>query len=395
MSNFVYISPNFPDNHWNFCRRLKENGFTVLGIGDCPQENLAPELKASLNDYYRVSSLENYDEVYRGVAYFISRYGRIDWLDSNNEYWLEKDAQLREDFNIANGFRPKDMPPIKFKSKMKDKYALAGIPTARWHIVDDKEGCDSFIAEVGYPVFVKPDNGVGATKSWKINNEDELGRFLREKDDDTYLMEEFIDGTIVSYDCITDSQGNPLFETGNETIGNIADIVNQGQTLRLFIKDDLSDELRSKGRAALKAFGVKSRFTHFEFFRLNSDQHIGKKGEIVALEVNMRPSGGISPNMMNYASSTDVYKIWADMIAFDHTTKDLGERYICAFIGRRNYRSYVMSDEDIRREYAGCLREEASVDPALATDMGDHMFMACFKTFDEVLAFYDRVSAEK
>lgn len=36
--------------------------------------------------------MENYDEVYGAVGYFIWHYGRIDWLESNNEYWLEQDA---------------------------------------------------------------------------------------------------------------------------------------------------------------------------------------------------------------------------------------------------------------------------------------------------------------
>ena len=59
--NFVYISPNFPENHWHFCDRLRRNGVTVLGIGDCPYDDLRRELKESLNEYYKVSSLENYD----------------------------------------------------------------------------------------------------------------------------------------------------------------------------------------------------------------------------------------------------------------------------------------------------------------------------------------------
>ena len=139
---------------------------------------------------------------------------------------------------------------------------------------------------------------------------------------------------------------------------------------------------------------MKSRFIHFEFFRLNRDQHIGKKGDVVALEVNMRPSGGISPSMMNYANSTDVYKIWADMIAFDTTQKETGDRQICAFAGRRDHRNYVMSREDVLREYAAQIREEGRVDPALATDMGDYMFLACFDTVEEVNDFYRRVFEE-
>ena len=152
--------------------------------------------------------------------------------------------------------------------------------------------------------------------------------------------------------------------------------------------------MRARGRAALKAFGVKSRFVHFEFFRLNRDQHIGRANDVVALEVNMRPSGGISPSMMNYANGTDVYKIWADMIAFDRSGKGRENRQFCAFAGRRDARRYVMSREDVLREYAGAIREDARVDPALATDMGDYMFLACFDTVEEVNAFYARVFEE-
>ena len=49
--NFIYISPNFPDNHWLFCRRLQENGVRVLGIGDCPYNDLSWELRSSLSEY--------------------------------------------------------------------------------------------------------------------------------------------------------------------------------------------------------------------------------------------------------------------------------------------------------------------------------------------------------
>ena len=127
MQNFIFISPNFPTNYWQFCRELKNDGMNVLGIGDQPYDELKPELKDSLNEYYKVGSLENYDEVYRAVAFFIFKYGRIDWLESNNEYWLERDARLRTDFNITTGFQASDIPHIKYKSKMKEYYKKAGI----------------------------------------------------------------------------------------------------------------------------------------------------------------------------------------------------------------------------------------------------------------------------
>lgn len=151
MKNFVFLSPNFPTNYWQFCRELKNNGLNVLGIGDQPYDELSPQLKDSLNEYYKVSSLENYDEVYRAVAFFIFRYGRIDWLESNNEYWLERDARLRTDFHIESGFQAQDMERIKYKSRMKEYYQKAGIPVARYHIVDDYDGCRAFIERWDIP----------------------------------------------------------------------------------------------------------------------------------------------------------------------------------------------------------------------------------------------------
>ena len=101
--NFIFISPQFPKTYWNFCDRLKRNGVNVLGIADTPYDQLDNKVKNSLTEYYRVYSLENYDEVYRAVAFFAFKYGKIDWLESNNEYWLEQDAKLRTDFNIKTG----------------------------------------------------------------------------------------------------------------------------------------------------------------------------------------------------------------------------------------------------------------------------------------------------
>ena len=101
--NFIFISPHFPYTYWQFCDRLRRNGVNVLGIGDAPYDSLSWELKNSLTEYYKVDNLEDYDQVYRAVAYFAFRYGKIDWIESNNEYWLEQDAQLRTDFNITTG----------------------------------------------------------------------------------------------------------------------------------------------------------------------------------------------------------------------------------------------------------------------------------------------------
>ena len=390
MKNFIFISPNFPTNYWQFCRELKNNGMNVLGIGDQPYNELSDDLKNSLNEYYKVSSLENEDEVYRAVAFLTYKHGRIDWLESNNEYWLERDAKLRTDFNITSGFHTEDIPRIKYKSKMKEYYTKAGVPVARYHLVDNKENCLKFIKEVGYPVIVKPDNGVGASDTHKLSSDADLDNFLETKIADVqYIMEEFIHAEVNSYDAIIDSEGNPMFETGNVTPMSIMDIVNNEDNSIYYIVKDLPEDTRKAGRATVKSFGVKSRFVHFEFFRLTQDQKgMGKKGDVVALEVNMRPCGGFSPDMMIYANSTNVYKIWADMIAFNRSTLPDGKHAFCAYAGRRDGKDFVLSHEDIMEKYGSNMKMMDRIPDVLAGAMGNQMYVANFDTKEEMDAFY-------
>ena len=398
MQNFIFISPNFPTNYWQFCRELKNNGMNVLGIGDQPYDELKPELKDSLNEYYKVGSLENYDEVYRAVAFFAFKYGRIDWLESNNEYWLERDAALRTDFHITSGFQTADMPRIKYKSKMKEYYQKAGIATARYHMVDDYEGCRKFIDEVGYPVVVKPDNGVGASDTHKLSSDEDLKKFLVQKTahhpDVEYIMEEFVRAEVNSYDAIIDANGNPIFEAGNVSPMSIMDIVNDNDNSIYYIIKDLPEDTRAAGRAVVKSFGVRSRFIHFEFFRMTEDQaSMGQKGQIVALEVNMRPCGGFTPDMINFARSTNVYKIWADMIAFGGTDMPVGEHFYCPFAGRRDGKHFVYSHEQIMQKYQQNMRMVDRIPDALSGAMGNQMYVATFSTREGMEQFYSDVLA--
>lgn len=392
MTNFVFISPNFPTNYWHFCDCLKRNGINVLGIGDQPYDQLDPNVKNSLNEYYRVNSLENYEEVYRAVAFFIFKHGRIDWLESNNEYWLEQDARLRTDFHITSGFQEEQIRLFRHKSAMKKYYQEAGIPTALYHLVDDREGCLNFINEVGYPVITKPDNGVGASDTHKIENEWDLDHFFATRDPDVeYIMEEFIDGVVDSYDAIVDSNGNPIFEAGTVSPISIMDIVNNNDNAAYHVVTDIPEDLAWAGRAAVKSFGVRSRYIHFEFFRLLSDQRIGKAGDIVALEVNMRPCGGITPDMVNYAGCTDVYRMYADMIAFDSSLVPEEAHGFCAFAGRRYGRHFTYSEDEIYEKYGYCLKASGPVDEALASTMGDYMYLAVFDSEEELDQFYEDV----
>lgn len=395
--NFIYFSPHFPRTNERFCAQLKARGANVLGIGDAPFDSLTDTLKSCLTEYYRVRNLEDYDEVYRAVAFFAFKYGKIDWIESNNEYWLGQDARLREDFNVATGIHARDIAKFKNKSAMKTFFLAAGIPAPRLAKVTGYEETKAFIHEVGYPVIVKPDNGVGASNTWKLSNDAEFDYFFATKPSVPYVTEEFISGDIVSYDAITDSHAHPLFESMTEWPPSIADIVTKELDLAYYVAPRVPDELRRLGRMAAKAFQAVSRFIHLEFFRLACDRPgLGKKGDYVALEVNMRPAGGDTPDMMNYAHATDVYRLWADMVMLDgRSLPESGHDHYCVYAGRRDKFEYCRSHGEIMARYGACLAQTGRNPPMSWPQMGQTFYMAHLSTETEVRDFIRFVQERK
>lgn len=403
--NFIFVSPHFPHTYWEFCHRLQQDGVTVLGIGDTPYSNLLPQLKDSLAEYYQVPSMEDYGQMYRAVAWFAWKYGRIDWIESNNEYWLQQDARLRTDFNITTGIQTDHINAIKEKSQMKLYYKKGGVPTPRQVRVrpDDRPspskddiGKDAafkkvseFASTVGYPVFGKPDIGVGAAGTYKIDDSNDLRHFFdTEQNWYFYVFEEFIYSPICSYDAVIGRNGEPLFESMTVWPPSISDIVKQNLDLSYYVSPTMPDQLRDRGRRTVKAFGVFNRFVHLEFFCLDHDREgLGRKGDFVGLEVNMRPAGGYTPDMINFAHSTDVYKVWADMVAFGESRTTQGEQFYCAFASRRDIHHYKHSHAEIINRYGKSMVMCERMQGIMVSAMGEQMYTVKLRTKEEMEEF--------
>ncbi|MBE5997298.1 MAG: carbamoylphosphate synthase large subunit [Lachnospiraceae bacterium] len=392
--NFIFISPQFPKTYWNFCDRLKRNGVNVLGIGDSPYDSLDEALKSSLTEYYRVDSLEDYDQAFRAVAFFSFKYGKIDWIESNNEYWLGLDARLRTDFHVTTGVQENEIEFLKEKRLMKVRYAEGKIPTARQHVVSTLESAREFIEKTGYPVIVKPNIGVGAADTYTLHSDEELEQFYGALPSIPYVMEEFITGDIRSYDAIVDSNGDPLFESMTVWPPSIADIVLTQSDLAYYVAAEVPEKLRELGRRTVKSFGVKSRFVHLEFFCLTKPKKgLGKIGDFVALEVNMRPAGGYTPDMMDFAHSTDVYQIWADMVTADARLLPPSDKeYYCAYAGRRDGVAYLHTHEEIMEKYGDRMMMQEEMPPMYWPQMGNRMYTVRLDSKEETeefIAFVD------
>ena len=273
---------------------------------------------------------------------------------------------------------------------MKKFYAKGGIPTARQ--IRAAKGIDAlrdFVRQVGYPIIAKPDVGVGASGTHKIEDESQLQTFFETVSDYRhYVVEEFITGEICSYDAIIDAEGSPLFESMTVWPPSIMDIVNLKLDLSYYVDREMPESLRELGRRTVKAFGIWNRFVHLEFFRLDSDREgLGRQGDFVALEVNMRPAGGYTPDMINYAHSTDVYKIWADMVAFGESHTEQGRQQYCAFASRRDIYKYVHAHEEVVARYGDRMVMCERMPELFSAAMGQQMYTVKLDSMAEVNEF--------
>lgn len=337
--NFVFLSCHFPPRFRFFVDRMKKLGVNVLGIGDESYDNLHSELKESLREYYKVYNMEEYDQLLRACGYFTHKYGKIHYIESFNEHWLETEAQLREDFNVIGGYRPKLMEALKRKSGMKEIFKAAGLKTAPGLLPKTLEEALQFGRSVGYPLIMKPDIGVGAAGATKIHDESELSKFWSPKGNMFY--EQFIQGNIETYDGLCDRDGNVVFYSSLQYSAPIMDVLaGHCESVFYYIVKECPEDLKVIGDVTVAACQVKSRFFHCEFFRTSD-------GGLLPLEINLRPPGGITVDMWNYAHKMDLYAEYANVITRRPTTPFLKPVHYCTYSARRDSWKYTHTHEQV------------------------------------------------
>jgi biotin carboxylase len=388
--NIVFLSPHFPKNCTMFCHYLKTFGANVLGVGDAAYDALGDDLKRSMTEYYKVSDMNDYDQVFRAVGFFTHQYGKIDRFESLNEYWLETEARIRSDFNIY-GTKIDFVSNLKQKSKMKYFFNKSGVQSARYLAYTTKTSAKDFIREVGYPVIVKPNVGAGAHLTYKIRSDKEFEAFYQSKPSDVqFLLEEYIDGVVYTYDGLIDRSGVVQFSDSHLFEHSIMNIVNTDDHLSYICLKNIEPEIEKAGKSVLKAFDIRERFFHLKFFKSSLDNRL------YALEVNMRPPGGWMTDAINYSYDINIYEQWANLLVNNRVDvqKDYCGKYFTAFASRKNKKLYVHSHEEILEAYPDILKH-APVEEVFSLFMGNYAYQFRAETLEEVQAFVSFVQEER
>ena len=367
--NYLMMSPHFPKNLQNFAIRLKERGVNVLGIGTEPYDWLSPELRENLTEYYRVDDMENLDEVKRAVAFLIYKHGPIDRLESNNEYWLELDAALREQFNVP-GVKPRDLEKTKYKSKMKKLFEKAGVPVVPGYLIKNESQLNKALKETGLPAVAKPDRGVGTAATYRLETKEDVETFLSEWDQSIpYFVEPYVlDAELCTFDGLVDENGKIVFSTSFVYSLPTLELIEGQCDYTNIVQKDVEPKLAEYGQAAVKAFGMKERFFHIEFFRTPDD-------DFIAIEYNNRPAGGFCIDIYNYAHDIDLYDYWAKLVTGQELPKQTAHGRYCLAVARRDEHTYVASHQDILDRFADQIKMTARIPQAFADLLGDSLYV--------------------
>jgi hypothetical protein len=366
--DLLYISPEFPPNYARFIEQLHLLGVRVWGLGEADFYFMPESLRSALT-WYVQADLNNDDAVQHAIDELVRQKkasghaGNFDLVESHNEQWLTLEGFINEKYGI-DGIREQDLPRLKKKSIMKQLFTDLGLPVARGERITDFNRALDLADTLGYPLILKPDEGVGAGGIYRVEDKNQLKSHLSQIKQD-YLVEEFIEGDIVTYDGLTDYDGNIVFENSLIYGDGVLEYV-QGKDTFFYVNRHIPDDLRAVGRQLVPLFDIRRKFFHFEFFKIG--------GSYMPIEINCRPPGGAILDMMNFSVDDDLYRAYAGMITGGRAVVQAQKKYYCSYVGRKD-KHYVHSHAEILSAFGHCLVEHDLNPPVFRQAMGTERYI--------------------
>jgi hypothetical protein len=373
----LYLSPGFPPNSHLFCVAARARGANVLAVGDIPEQDLPPEARQAFEAYVFEPRMGEYECLLGVVQSLIALHGPIDFVESNGEHWLEVEGRLRDDLCIE-GLSAQDVRRLRSKLDMAQAFETAGMPHPPGIRCVSPEVVRDFAATHDLPLVFKPDSGCGATSTFRVSTQAELDAALL-LPLDNHIVQPFVDGVIVTFDGLVNREGGVVFCTSHVYDSGIMEVRTGTLDGYYYSLRSIPPALEDVGRRALAEFGLRQRFFHVEFFWRPD-------GSYVALEMNVRPPGGYTTDMMNHACDFDVYALWAAVMMGDLLEDYPYERkFHTAHAGRRHERAYAVSPATLKEQLGDTLVLVRSVPDAFASTMGNTMYMLRHRQLAQLL----------
>lgn len=331
MYNVVMISPGYPSEMPFFTRALAQAGARVLGVSDQPEHELPSPAREHLAAYLKVDALRDEEDVIAAARRWTEG-THVDRVICLWEPGVLMAARLRELLS-APGMSVDETIPFRDKDRMKQILSAAGIRTPRHARASGTRDIREAVAEIGFPLILKPVAGGGSVDTYRVDDGDQLETALvRIGHLPSVNVEEFVDGEEYTFDTIC-IDGHVVFSNiawyrPRPLIARTYEWISP-QTICL--RDLDAPELaagRVMGHAVLRALGFRTGFTHMEWYRAGN-------GTAVFGEIAARPPGGRTVDGMNFVCDADLFAGWAEAELHSHFGQPVVRHYNAATIFKR------------------------------------------------------------
>lgn len=324
----IYVTPFLRKDVYLFLDRLSRiEGVRIGLISTLPPERLAPEVGASISDYWQVNDLLDAGELVWAAQGLSERFG-LPIYRMFTEYELIQlpVAEARAHLDVT-GMSPDTVLNFRDKAVMKDRLVAAGVPCARHLSVASVQEAREFASRLGFPLIVKPVDGVGARQTHQCDDEQDFDQVLESDppaESNPLQLEEFIQGEEFTWDTIC-LNGTVVWDSITRYLPTPLEVLrNPWMQWRIITPREIDgpeyDDIRQVGQRALHALGMESNISHMEWFR-RAD------GSVAVSEVGARPPGSRIFTALNWANDYDMYDAWVRLLTLGTFTPPGPRKY--------------------------------------------------------------------
>lgn len=328
MPHVVFVAPRFLENTNRYVSGFAAlDGVTLSVVSADPESSIPTSLRSRIAGHYRVEQCLDAEQLTTAVRAVQNSIGRVDRLAGALEQLQIPMAVVRDALDIeglhtdvARNFRDKD--------RMKDVLRAHDVPVAKSALVGSPAGLLAFVEQVGFPIIVKPQAGLGARATYRVTSAEDLAGLTAQgvvpSAEVPLQVEEFVRAREHTCETVT-VRGKAVWRSGTRYFPTPLEALESPwmQYCVLLPREDEDTEwtrFHAINDAALAAlFGASAStaagtaLTHMEWF-LRDD------GTSLVNEVGVRPPGvGIMP-LMGLAHETDFFADWTELVALDRFT---------------------------------------------------------------------------
>ncbi len=317
MRKIVFVAPYFLPTTLRFLEEAA--GLTGAHLGLVTQEDprkLPDRLRSKIGSVVSVENCLDPGTLEGATRTIGEEMGKTDRIFGPLEELQVPLAEVRESLGIT-GMDRETARNFRDKARMKTILSDAGLPCAGHGLVGSANEAGRFVAEFGFPIVVKPPAGSGARSTFRIENESSLQDYLQThppSPGSPTLFEEFVVGEEHSFDSILIG-GRPIWYSVSRYYPTPLEVLENPWIQWVVVLPRAVDQpkyepIRAAAFDSLRALGLVTGLTHMEWFRRPD-------GSVAISEVAARPPGAQFTTLISYAHDINLYRGWAELMAFD------------------------------------------------------------------------------